>query len=123
MRPHTLISLGGIEALIGRPDANVFFLVEDGNHTITGGVGHQHDEYEVWKGNVIITDFNIQANGDGLRIPAAPVSGALVNGDSVLTYPGVTITLTGIDLGPVASQYPWLQWSSNPPYYTLGGQH
>src|SRR4051812_13296490 len=44
---------------------------------------------------------------------------ALNGQDTVLTYPGGTVTLVNVNLGPVASQYPWLQWSDIP-WFTLG---
>jgi hypothetical protein len=47
----------------------------------------------------------------------ATISGKFNGLDTILTYPGGTLNLVGIDLGPhgldVAKDYPWLEWSDS----------
>ena len=135
---HFLSDLGGNTTIIG-DSGNDLINGSSGNDIMMGANGH--NMYAALSGNDIITDFNPQS--DSLWLPSTqsqPIAGSLANGtDSLLTYPGLkfippgpgtyaldgttgTVTLDNVNLGLVASQYPWLQWS-NVPYYTLGGAH
>lgn len=114
---HFLSDLGGNTTMYG-DSGNDLLNGRSGNDVMTGGAMTnpvtqqitEHNQYAFLSGNDTITNFNPQK--DALWLPGGTTTGTLVNGsDSVLSYPGGgAITLDGVDLGPVASQYSWLHW-------------
>jgi Ca2+-binding RTX toxin-like protein len=92
---------GGNDILTGGPDADPMNV-----DTLTGGPGN--DQFLFSTGSDVIKDFNYQE--DALWLPADTTwSFNSWANTTILTYLNGTVALKGVDLGPVAKDYPWLK--------------
>jgi Ca2+-binding RTX toxin-like protein len=73
-----------------------------GNDTLSGGAGADSFLFAAGSGQDTITDFSV-ADGDKVRLLAGTASGAVVtysnnNADTLLSWNGQQVTLTGVNL-------------------------
>jgi hypothetical protein len=97
----TLDGGAGNDTLDGGPDADPMNV-----GTLTGGPGN--DQFLSSTGSDVIKDFNYQE--DALWLPADTTwwFNSWAN-TTILTYLNGTVALEGVDLGPIAKNYPWLK--------------
>jgi serralysin len=94
----------GNDMLDGGPDADPINV-----DTLTGGLGK--DQFLFSTGSDVIKDFNYQEDALWLLADTTWSFNSWAN-TTILTYLNGTVALEGVDLGPVAKDYPWLKETS-----------